>query len=44
VVGLKDVLTGKLDIFPAADARLNSSQLLLVVGKQAELKQLRELA
>lgn len=44
VVGLKDVLTGKLDIFPDPDARLNSSQLLLVVGKQAELKQLRELA
>jgi len=43
VVGLKDVLTGKLEIFPGGDVRLNSSQLLLVVGKQSELSQLREL-
>ncbi len=44
VVGLKDVLTGKLEIFPDADFRLNSSQLLLVVGKQTDLNRLRELA
>lgn len=44
VVGLKDVLTGKLEIFPNADFRLNSSQLLLVVGKQTDLNRLRELA
>ncbi len=44
VVGLKDVLTGKLEIFPDADFRLNSSQLLLVVGKQTDLTRLRELA
>lgn len=43
VVGLKDVLTGKLEIFPDADFRLNSSQLLLVVGKQTDLNRLREL-
>jgi trk system potassium uptake protein TrkA len=43
VIGLKDVLSGKLEIFPDADVLLNTDQLLLVVGKQAELKQLREL-
>jgi trk system potassium uptake protein TrkA len=44
VVGLKDALTGKLEIFPDADFRLNSSQLLVVVGKQTDLNRLRELA
>jgi len=44
VVGLKDGLPGKLEIFPDADFRLNSSQLLLVVGKQTDLTRLRELA
>ncbi|MEN6493977.1 MAG: TrkA family potassium uptake protein [Thermoguttaceae bacterium] len=44
VVGLKDVLSGKLEIFPDADFRLNSSQLLLVVGRQTDLNRLRELA
>jgi trk system potassium uptake protein TrkA len=44
VVGLKDVLSGKLEIFPDADFRLNSSQLLLVVGRQIDLNRLRELA
>ncbi len=43
VVGLKDVLTGRLEILPDADASLNEDQLLLVVGKQAELNRLREL-
>lgn len=44
VVGLKDVLTGKLEIFPDADFRLNANQLLLVVGRQSDLNRLRELA
>lgn len=43
VVGIKDVLTGRLEILPDADACLNDDQLLLVVGKQAELNRLREL-
>lgn len=43
VVGLKDVLTGKFEIFPGGDSRLNDSQLLLVVGKQDDLARLRKL-
>lgn len=42
VVGIKDVLTGHLEILPDADATLSEDQLLLVVGKQAELNRLRE--
>lgn len=43
VIGVKDVLTGKLEMFPDGDFRLNDNQLLLVSGKQSELKRLREL-
>jgi hypothetical protein len=43
VVGVKDVLSGKLQIFPDADFRFGEDQLLLVVGKQADLDHLREL-
>jgi len=44
VLGIKDVLTGKLDVLPSAEARLTSDQVLLVVGKQDGLNRLRELS
>lgn len=43
VVGIKDVLSGHLEMFPAGDFRFNEDQLLLVVGKHANLNRLREL-
>ncbi len=42
VVGIKDALTGKLEIFPEADFQLNEDQLLLMIGKQEDLKRIRE--
>jgi hypothetical protein len=42
-VGVKDALTGKLQIFPDGELRLSDDQLLVVVGKQTALKRLREL-
>jgi trk system potassium uptake protein TrkA len=43
VVGIKDVLTGKLQMFPDGEYRLTEDQLLLAVGKQADLARLRDL-
>lgn len=43
IVGVKDVLSGKLEIFPEADFKLNDDQLLLVVGRHEDLKRLRDL-
>jgi len=42
VVGLKDVLTGKLNMAPDGDVRLTSDQLLVVIGRQVDLHKLRE--
>ncbi len=43
VVGVKDVLSGKLNIFPDGEYRLGEDQLLLIVGKQPQIDHLREL-
>lgn len=43
VVGIKDVLSGHLEMFPAGDFRFHEDQLLLIVGKSPDLKRLREL-
>jgi trk system potassium uptake protein TrkA len=43
VMGIKDVLSGKLDMFPAPTSRLLDDQIMLVVGKREELEALREL-
>jgi trk system potassium uptake protein TrkA len=43
VLGVKDALSGKLTIFPDADFRLSEDHILLVVGTQNGLDQLREL-
>ncbi len=40
VVGVKDALTGKLQMFPDGAFRLASEQMLLVVGKQEKLDEL----
>ncbi|MFT5524083.1 MAG: trk system potassium uptake protein TrkA, partial [Pirellulaceae bacterium] len=42
VVGVKDALSGKLRLFPDAEFVLNDDQMLVVVGKQEDLKRLRE--
>lgn len=43
VMGIKDFLSGKLDMFPAPTIRLLDDQIMLVVGKREELEALREL-
>jgi trk system potassium uptake protein len=43
VIGVKDVLTGKLSLFPDATFRLGDDQLLLVVATQEDLIRLREI-
>ena len=44
VVGVKDVLTSKLTMFPGGDFTIGADQLLLVVGKQDEIKKLSEVS
>lgn len=43
VVGVKDALSGKLHMFPDGEFRLSDDQLLVVVGRQAELNKMREM-
>jgi trk system potassium uptake protein TrkA len=43
VMGIKDVLSGKLDMFPDGRRRLLDDQVLLVVGRAEELQALREI-
>jgi len=43
VVGIKDVLTGRLQMFPDGEYVLNDNQLMLVVGKQEDLSRIRDL-
>lgn len=42
VVGVKDVLTGKLALFPDPDYRFGADQLMVVVARQQDLKRFRE--
>ncbi len=42
VIGVKDALTGNLEIFPGGDFQFGGDQMLLVVGKQADLTRLRD--
>ncbi|MBI1249744.1 hypothetical protein GC197_18110 [bacterium] len=41
VVGVKDSMTGKLEMFPDGTYSLGLDQMILVVGKQTSLEQLR---
>jgi trk system potassium uptake protein len=43
VMGIKDVMKGKFEMFPDGKTRLLEDQILLVVGREPELKALREL-
>jgi trk system potassium uptake protein TrkA len=43
IVGIKDALTGNLEMFPDAEFRLSADQLLLAIGKQEDLNRLRDL-
>lgn len=42
VVGVKDALTGKLTMFPDGEFRFTEDQMVLLVGKEKELKKFRE--
>jgi trk system potassium uptake protein TrkA len=43
VMGIKDVLTGKFEMFPDGRRKLLEDQVLLVVGRAEELQALRDL-
>jgi trk system potassium uptake protein TrkA len=43
VLGIKDPETGKFDLLPHPDVRMTQGQLLLVIGRDKELKGVRDL-
>lgn len=43
VLGIKDPRTGKFNLLPDPDVRMRAGQLLLVIGRDKEVKGLREL-
>jgi trk system potassium uptake protein TrkA len=43
IVGVKDALTGKLEMFPGGDFMIGPDQLLLLIGKQKDLTSIKEL-
>ena len=43
VMGLKDVMKGKFEMLPDGKTKLLEDQVLLVVGREAEIAALREL-
>jgi trk system potassium uptake protein TrkA len=43
VIGAKDALTGKLEMFPGADYKFGPDQLLLLIGKQRDLLSIKDL-
>ena len=43
VMGLKDVMKGRFDMFPDGKTKLLDDQVLLVVGREKDLARLREL-
>jgi len=42
VIGVKDALTGKLTMFPDGDFKFADDQMILLVGKEKELRRFRE--
>jgi trk system potassium uptake protein TrkA len=42
VLGIKDVLTGKLEMFPDGEFTFGADQILLAIGNQEELSRLRD--
>jgi len=43
VMGIKDVMNGKFEMFPDGRTKLFDDQILLVVGREGEIAKLREL-
>ena len=43
VMGIKDVMNGKFEMFPDGRTKLLDDQILLVVGREGEIAKLREL-
>ncbi len=43
VIGIKDALTGKLELFPDPEFRFGADQLLVVVATQASVNRLRQM-
>jgi trk system potassium uptake protein TrkA len=43
VVGIKDALSGSLELFPDGEFTFGADQILLAIGKQGELNRLREI-
>jgi trk system potassium uptake protein TrkA len=43
VMGIKDVMKGKFEMFPDGRTKLLEDQILLVVGREGEIAKLREL-
>jgi trk system potassium uptake protein TrkA len=42
IVGMKDTLTGKFDMFPDPETRLRDDHLLLIAGRKTDLDHFRE--
>ncbi len=42
VVGVKDAMTGKLEMFPGGQYKLSADQVILIVGKQSDVSKLTE--
>ncbi len=42
VVGVKDALSGKLTMFPDGEFRMNEDQMLLLVGKDSDLRRFQD--
>ena len=42
VIGVKDALTGKLTMFPDGDFKFADDQMMLLVGKEKDLRRFRE--
>lgn len=42
VIGVKDALTGKLTMFPDGDFKFADDQMILLVGKEKDLRRFRE--
>ncbi len=43
VIGVKDALTGKLTMFPDGDFKFSDDQMILLVGKEKDLRRFREM-
>ncbi|TWT46923.1 potassium channel family protein [Botrimarina hoheduenensis] len=43
VIGVKDAMTGKLEMFPGGEYKLSADQVLLIVGKQVDINKLSDL-